>query len=382
MTLTHADNEARRRRGAVAAFSLVMLLVLLGFGALTIDVGLMQVVRAELQRTADAVVLGAVQDLDSTDPDATMALARAKAEELVAKNPVLNGRPVLFNVDRDLIFGRADMNEAETGVEFTAGAMPPNALQATVRYDLEYTLAKVFGLRGRTIRATAVSAVPPPRTADVVPISLPVPGFGPVDPAVAEHNPGKTSPSEPTDGLRFAPGEEVAVFFFGKGPRQPVHLVLDITDGHGVAEINRLLATEESLGGDREPFEASIGDEYRVWNEGTGNANFGEKLCTRLGDYDPVNDTVVMPIIEELESTRNDDGQLVGHIRIADFVAVTLTEVREVEVPDPDDPDRTMVIQVVFGNVVELFSGSGNGFGTTSGSYTLGSVRSAPLLIM
>jgi hypothetical protein len=172
------------------------------------------------------------------------------------------------------------------------------------------------------------------------------------------------------------------VFIFGNGPRQPVHLVIDITENSGVAELNRLLATEESLGGEREPADVSIGDEYYVWNEGTGNANFGEKLETRITDYDPYNDTIVMPIIETIEDSRDDDGDLVGKVRIVDFVAVTLTEIRDVEVPVPDNPGRTMTISVMYGNVVELFSGSGNGFDTTSGQYTVGSIRTAPQLIM
>ncbi len=76
------------------------------------------------------------------------------------------------------------------------------------------------------------------------------------------------------------------------------------------------------------------------------------------------------------------DGDLAGKVRIVDFIAVTLTEIREVEIPVPDDPNRTMTISVMYGDVVELFSGSGSGFDTTSGQYTLGSVRTAPQLLM
>ena len=369
------DCESNWRRGVVAVLASVMMLMLLGVAALTIDVGLMQLVRAELQRTADAAVLAAVQDLHEEDLT-SMDVARATALQFVAKNPVLNGRPVQINGISDIVFGRAALNEAETGVEFVAALMPPNAIRVTVHYNLAYTFARVFGLSSKDISAVAMSAVPPPKTIDIVPISLPVPGFGPVDPDIAEHNPGKTSPSEPENGEQYQVGEEVAVFFFGKGPRQEVHLVLDI-EGNGVSDINNLLATEESLGGEREPFEVSIGDEFYVWGEGTGNGNFGVKLETRLLDDDPDNNTILMPIVEELADTRDANGDLVGKVRIVDFVAVTLTEVREVEVPDPNNPDKTMTIRVMFGIVVEQFTGSGIG----DGEYTLGSVRNAPLLI-
>ncbi len=373
--------DTSRRRAVVFVLTLVMATVLIGFAALTIDVGMMYSVKAELQRTADVAALAGVQDLRDADPS-SVEVARLTVVEYVARNPLLNHQQALFDPQHGAVFGRATVHEAEGRVDFVPGAAPPNAVKVTVGYDLDYLFAGIFGLRHKIIRATALAAVPPPRTADVVPASLPVPGFGPVDPDIAEQNPGKTSPSEPGDSEEFQPGEEVAVFMFGMGPRQPVHLVLDITDGNGVAELNRLLATEESLGGEREPANVSIGDEFYVWNEGTGNANFGEKLETRLNDYDPYNNTVVMPIIETIEGSRDDNGDLVGKVRIVDFIAVTLTEIREVEVPVPDNPDRFMTISVMYGNVVELFSGEGNGFDTTSGEYTAGSIRTAPQLLM
>ena len=372
--------QRHRRRAAAAVFTIVVLVVLLGFTALTIDIGLMQVVRAELQRTADSATLAAVQDLRESDPD-TIYDARATARRFVALNPVLNKRTVRFDEHRDVVFGRARISEDGGTVEFLAGVTPPNAVQVTVHYDLELIFAKIFGFNYRTISANAMSAVPPPRTVDVIPASLPTPGFGPVDPDVAEHNPGKVSPSEPADGERFERGEEVAVFFFGKGPRQSVHLVLDITEENGVAELNRMLATEESLGGARSPDPVSVGDEYLVWGGGLGNANFGEKLETRLTDYNPYTNDVVMPIVDVLETTRDEDGRLANEVRIVDFVAVHLTEIREEQVPDPLHEGSTMTIRVMYGNVIELFSGSGIAFDTTSGKYTLGSVRTSPQLL-
>ncbi len=50
-------SERSRRRGAVAVMVMVILMGLLGFAALTVDVGAMYNVRADLQRTADAAAL-------------------------------------------------------------------------------------------------------------------------------------------------------------------------------------------------------------------------------------------------------------------------------------------------------------------------------------
>ena len=368
------------RRGVVLVFTVVLATVLFGFAALTIDVGMMYSIKAELQRTADVATLAAVQDLRDADPS-TVELARQTVSEYVVRNPILNAQPVLFEPDRSVIFGRATVDEVAGSVAFAPGATSPNAVQVSVSYNMDYLFAGIFGLKHKAITASAMAATVPPRTVDIVPLSLPVPGFGPVDPDIAVHSPGKTGPSEPADGNRFQPGEEVALFLFGKGVRQPVHLAVDITDSSGVAELNRLLATEEALGGTREPVDVSIGDEYYVWGEGTGNGNFGEKIATRIEDYDTSNDTIVMPIIETCEDSRNVDGELVGKVRVVDFVAVTLTEVREVEVPDPSKPDTTMTISVLYGDVVEVVCGRGDGSGTTSGQYTLGSVKTAPRLL-
>ena len=51
------DNNSNRRRGAVVAFALVMMIVLVGFASLTLDVGAIYNTRADLQNAADAAAL-------------------------------------------------------------------------------------------------------------------------------------------------------------------------------------------------------------------------------------------------------------------------------------------------------------------------------------
>jgi Flp pilus assembly protein TadG len=102
--------------------------VLLGFAAMTIDVGMMYSIRAELQRTADAAALAAVQDLREADPSTT-ELARRTVSEYVAHNPILNAQQALFDPHKSVVFGRALVNEAESRVDFTPGVTPPNAVR-------------------------------------------------------------------------------------------------------------------------------------------------------------------------------------------------------------------------------------------------------------
>ncbi|MHC4697259.1 MAG: pilus assembly protein TadG-related protein [Planctomycetota bacterium] len=116
------------RRGVVLAFTLVTMTVLLGFAAMTIDVGMMYSIRAELQRTADAAALAAVQDLREADPSTT-ELARRTVSEYVAHNPILNAQQALFDPHKSVVFGRALVNEAESRVDFTPGVTPPNAVR-------------------------------------------------------------------------------------------------------------------------------------------------------------------------------------------------------------------------------------------------------------
>ena len=50
------------RRGAVAAVAAVMMVVLVGFAALTIDVGHLYLTKTELQRTADSAAMSAYEN--------------------------------------------------------------------------------------------------------------------------------------------------------------------------------------------------------------------------------------------------------------------------------------------------------------------------------
>ena len=362
-----------RQRAATAVFVVIVLVVLLGFAALTVDIGQIVVVKARLQNAADAAALAGV----SQTPD--QEAIRSVAHQYAALNSPDQGAVL---VDADIRIGRWDV---ESGV-LIEGGEPANAVQIAVRRSeangnpLELSFAPILGVAQSDVAASAVAVRPPPKTADTVPSALPVPGFGPVDPKIADHNPGKSGPSEPANGSFFEVGEEVTLFCFGKGPRQAVHLVLEPAESSGVSEIDEAL-NGDILGGDHDPVSVSVDDELFVWGTGTGNGNFGQKLVDRLQDGVPDNDTVIVPIIATLPGSRNDKGELDGKVKVVDFAAVTLTAVREVEVADPTDPAKTMLIEILVATVVEVSSGSENGLGTTAGTFTAGSVTLPPVLV-
>lgn len=79
----------RRVRRANAAITALSLSVLLGFGALAVDVAVVRVTNAQLQSAIDAAALAAAARLDGTE--AALDGARAAAVEVAALNPVLRG---------------------------------------------------------------------------------------------------------------------------------------------------------------------------------------------------------------------------------------------------------------------------------------------------
>jgi hypothetical protein len=226
--------------------------------------------------------------------------------------------------------------------------------------------AGIFGRDVATITARAAASLVPVTTTNTVPIALRAPGFGAVDPDVTAANPGKDGPSCPANGTGFQLGEPVEIFCFGHGPMPPVHLTLDLPDYHGVAETNKMLS------GDMPPAEVSMGDEMPIWNEGTGDGNFGEKLYDRLQNCYPEDDTIVMPVVQVIpgESRSVDPGPLDGDVRVVDFVGVRLLR-RE---PDtvynpkfPGNPDKMITIEKLLGVVVPVVVSGGADTGQPNG---------------
>ena len=105
----HQLDPLAARRGAALVFSAVLMFVLAGFLAFSIDTGYLAQTRAELRRAADAAALGACWelyeqldsggDLNSADP-----LMRTTAKDIAALNPVCRS-PLLLDVDQDIPIG-------------------------------------------------------------------------------------------------------------------------------------------------------------------------------------------------------------------------------------------------------------------------------------
>lgn len=369
-----------QRRGISLVAVVVSMPLMLGVAALVVDVAHMNSVHMDLRKAADAASLAGVSQLVQSIAEGQEGNG---GDQVVTQAKLIAGLNLpgegVVLTDGDIIRGNWNSDIRL----FTALGIPENAVQVTVRRaqananPISMYFATFLGITQSDLAATAVASAPPPQTAGIVPVALPVPGFGPVDPDIFAHNPGKSGPSEPLDGDQFQIGEEVALFIFGKGPQSPVHLVLDIPDANGVSDIDKILS------GEQDPFPITIGDQMPVVNEGTGSGGLGGKLEDRMTDGNPDNDTIIVPIIDLLPGSRDEDGELSGNIEIVDFVAVTLTEIREFEVVrvDGNGEEDTITIRVLFGDITRRAAGTGNGDPTTGGEYSDGSVLSLPLLV-
>ncbi len=125
-------NRSDRRRGAVVMLVAVTGAVMVGFTALTIDIGNMCVVRTELQRAADAAALAAVSKLGRYHSGSSERTARDEAQRIVQANPV-DAKTVSLDLSKDVEFGQAIWNSATAAYAFTPGGTIPNAVRVTIR---------------------------------------------------------------------------------------------------------------------------------------------------------------------------------------------------------------------------------------------------------
>lgn len=144
--------ESRRDRRGNFAFVLVLSLpVLLGMGAVAVDLGYQKVVRAELQAAADIAVAAGAEQLDGTFDG--LFEAKQAAIRAAARNNA-DGRPVELN-ETNIMFGHWDPETRE----FVVSSDPADidAMQVVIRReDVPTTFASIvftddmIGAQGRS----------------------------------------------------------------------------------------------------------------------------------------------------------------------------------------------------------------------------------------
>lgn len=168
--------QGSRRRGVVAVLVAVLLVTLLGFAALTVDVGAMYNARAELQRTADAAALAAASKLSDYSTGDPLSLATYTAQTLTGHNGVFDRSLTLDS--GDIVFGRGNYNPAAGTFSFAAGTDAPDAVRISVRLSessangpLDLFFAAIFGKTSTDVSATATAMMVPRDVAIVADLS-------------------------------------------------------------------------------------------------------------------------------------------------------------------------------------------------------------------
>ena len=121
------------RRGAVVVLVAVTSTIMVGFAAMTIDIGNMYIVRTELQRAADSAALAGVSRLAKYQSGASETAARNEAERIVEGNPV-DGKTTRLDLAKDVEFGHATFDSSSKKYSFVPGGTgAPTAVRVTVR---------------------------------------------------------------------------------------------------------------------------------------------------------------------------------------------------------------------------------------------------------
>jgi hypothetical protein len=107
-------------RGATAVIVAIVLAVLCGFVALSLDVGHLLSVRGELQNGADAAAMAGAKRLNGTNLDSELAKARAEAENYARNHPT-----DIYDVEPTTI----ELGAWVGGTDCPDGSGPPSAQQ-------------------------------------------------------------------------------------------------------------------------------------------------------------------------------------------------------------------------------------------------------------
>lgn len=174
MKQPHTDEMSNRRRAASAIMVVVTLPVIIGFGALAVDVGVLYGTRADLQDAADAAALAGASAL--TGPEmiqvrmetAEFTSVRYQVNEKVYSIAYLNesfGRRQTTVVPEDIAVGWIDLYSATSPLQTGIPPASSNAVQVIVRRTegspngpVELMFAPIFGKHFSNVSASAVAA--------------------------------------------------------------------------------------------------------------------------------------------------------------------------------------------------------------------------------
>lgn len=181
MSTSMSRRTSSRRRAVVAVQVMVLISVLLGFAALTIDLGTMFRARGDLQDAADSAAMAGVSAFtsdamlrvrltptDSNSFNEALQYVRDRARDFSQANYTLGEQTNLLITSDDLKSGWIDLNSASSPLDPLRVVNEFNAVQVVVRRDssadnqankpITYYLAPLMGINQGSAVAMATAA--------------------------------------------------------------------------------------------------------------------------------------------------------------------------------------------------------------------------------
>ena len=136
-TTTHSPS----RHGNILPLAAIMMVIIMGFTAFTVDVGLLMETRTQMQSAADSATLAAALEMvdgwgagKSASDSQVSASGKSAATTVAAQHRVGEQPAALVDGTRDVRFGRRTSNSQGEWFE-SWGAAPYNMVEVTVRRD-------------------------------------------------------------------------------------------------------------------------------------------------------------------------------------------------------------------------------------------------------
>jgi Flp pilus assembly protein TadG len=152
------NNARQRRRGTILPMLAICLVVICGFVALGIDIGLVAAAKTDCQNAADAASMTGTRDLDGSQ-NGNVAGATSKALAIAMANQVLGQ-----NIQAADVTLTAGAYHYDMSAQTFSPQIPPvapdnfNLMQATVKHTVNYTFGRVFNLTSINVVASAIAA--------------------------------------------------------------------------------------------------------------------------------------------------------------------------------------------------------------------------------
>ncbi|WP_082368949.1 pilus assembly protein TadG-related protein [Arthrobacter sp. ERGS1:01] len=157
LVIGYKGKSQENERGATAVVTAILMVVLLGFAAISVDVGMLYAERAQLQNGADSAALAVAYDCAKSTTSNGCGNPSSAAAPLANAN-ANDGKTNTNSVTVDLVNRTVKVNVSSKSVS------NPNGVQLM--------FASIFGIRSASVPATATATWPAPATLTTIPWSV------------------------------------------------------------------------------------------------------------------------------------------------------------------------------------------------------------------